>query len=841
MSTPPHLCRRGLLLALVPLVVATSATPASPETSPAAATEPNVEIAKTWWPPLRNVWTPVGWKNHFFRFNVIYNGTIVGQPHIERRRRKDTAPWYKDSVQLTFTPSADGQVSFGPDLQPVETVDTEKTDRPNLNARIPPRVIPPAYELGDGPDRGLGLQSWDPAHPTPVLRTHWPISKDFWTTTMGGIVLQQEVFGHVPGARDVQTGIEPLYAWIRLSVTHVDELKAPEKFSFIVHIGNVNIARHRVNNLTVYPDLAHYQRELAAEKFTEDGKSGYRFLEDDGRVRFAALPAAPGVHAFLYRELCPLNEGMIYGSKEYYLRVTLPAKKGAHADLLLPMIPGARAGVDAEMNLGFESALAESDRYWSVKPATAAVVDTPEDLVNKAVEYSLKFSELVAEKNPHTGDYSFHLGSWYYDVLWASSCVPRVYGIFDTLGYHQAGAKYLEIFRKNQGSVKPPGPAYAMHPGYYSTPKNLTAIDWLSDHGEILEAVCRHALRSGDREFIARWQDSVIKACEFIADARKITGHDGVPGLMPPAVATDRLVATQEIKSDAACYEGLVTAVRLLRMRGHPRAEEFAVQARSYRDAFQKAYRQAAEKMPQWTDAQGRKHRLAPASLSPGGDVFHHFYLDSGPMNLIGAGLVDADDPLMHSTVEFFRTGPNTSIHDPRGLFAQRPILVHEISSAQIKGGHMDYSWKLGDRQRWLEGLYGMLTGGMSDQTYIQCEHRNNIWGLVRHHIVEDVALSVIDDHIVEDELHLLRLTPKAWFRSDYLTRFEKIATEFGPVTLTFKLTDAGQNLEVHYQPKFRQTPKRVVLHAPPVTWLQRITVNGKAFAVKAGETVNLE
>ena len=123
------------------------------------------------------------------------------------------------------------------------------------------------------------------------------------------------------GARDVDTGIEPLYAWLRLSVTHVAELKAPEQCSFIVHIGNVNNARHRVINLTAYPDLAHYQRELTAEKHTEEGRSGCGSVEDDGRIRLVALPVAPGAHAFLYREPCPLNEWMICGSKEYYLRI----------------------------------------------------------------------------------------------------------------------------------------------------------------------------------------------------------------------------------------------------------------------------------------------------------------------------------------------------------------------------------------------------------------------------------------------------------------------------------------------------------------------------------------
>lgn len=49
-------------------------------------------------------------------------------------------------------------------------------------------------------------------------------------------------------------------------MNHVEELNAPKKFSFIVHIGAVHIGRHRVNNLTVFPDLAPYRRLLTARE-----------------------------------------------------------------------------------------------------------------------------------------------------------------------------------------------------------------------------------------------------------------------------------------------------------------------------------------------------------------------------------------------------------------------------------------------------------------------------------------------------------------------------------------------------------------------------------------------
>lgn len=45
------------------------------ETSdPRAADEPNLQQAIGWWPDLNSIWTPVGWKNHLFRFNVMWDG-----------------------------------------------------------------------------------------------------------------------------------------------------------------------------------------------------------------------------------------------------------------------------------------------------------------------------------------------------------------------------------------------------------------------------------------------------------------------------------------------------------------------------------------------------------------------------------------------------------------------------------------------------------------------------------------------------------------------------------------------------------------------------------------------
>jgi hypothetical protein len=50
---------------------------ADPIEGDVAAPEPTFALADLWWPEQRNIWTPIGWKNQYFRFNVLYDETII--------------------------------------------------------------------------------------------------------------------------------------------------------------------------------------------------------------------------------------------------------------------------------------------------------------------------------------------------------------------------------------------------------------------------------------------------------------------------------------------------------------------------------------------------------------------------------------------------------------------------------------------------------------------------------------------------------------------------------------------------------------------------------------------
>jgi hypothetical protein len=138
--------------------------------------------------------------------------------------------------------------------------------------------------------------------------------------------------------------------------------------------------------------------------------------------------------------------------------------------------------------------------------------------------------------------------------------------------------------------------------------------------------------------------------------------------------------------------------------------------------------------------------------------------------------------------------------------------------------------------------MYSLFTGALSRQTHVSCETRGGITDNVFASTVavDLVRLAVVDDEIEPGKLHLMRLTPLAWVSPDEETRFENMPTEFGPVSLKWKLVGGGRALQIEYESHFRRAPDSVLLHIPPVPNLQRVIVNGREHAADAKEPIKL-
>lgn len=746
--------------------------------------EPDYATACGWWPDLPNIWTPVGWKDHLFRFNVMWNGTILAQPHLNRR----TAGWEGQGVQLAI--------------------------RPNVQEwKKQWSSMPPTF------DDGMVTQGWQ-RDDAPILWTEW--SHD-------GLLSRSSVFAHIPGGGDVRTGDDPLFAWIRLDVHYLCEgLPLEESSGFNLLLCGTRIAASMSlrDNIRIPPDYKPYARPLRAEPRAFRRSGVCRILEADGTVRLAVAPGGDCTHA----RFIPVGDDQPCA----VLHVRVPARRKAHVDLLLPMVPMARGVLDRELRLGYEGALAETRRYWRKLLACRTHVEVPEPAVNDATFQSVRISHLLSEKNPATGKYCKINGSWHYANLWTTPGAMDLAMMMDTLGYHRTVERYLDIFLAEQGTVTPPGDAYERHPGYFSTPELYKSVDWLSDNGAVLYTLCTHALLSGDPAFRDRVAGHVVRSCEWIRHFRMRRGHGGYEGVLPAAVATDRGTRIQALWSDGWNYKGLCAAVRLLKQMGHPRAAEFASEARAYKAAFAAALRDKCRQMPVWKDARGRKHVLVPTALSgeSRAETRHAFYLDTGPLFLVFAGLLEADDPLMAGVRLWFREGPPWTLYRRDSNCWQVPVLDHEMSSCEpCYSWNIFHSWQLGDRARFLEGMYSLFAGSLSRKTGVSCETRGGITGTVFSAplAIRMARLAVIDDEIRDDELHLLRLMPLAWLRPGDACRFDAVPTLYGPVTLRTRRSRDGGTLEVTFRSEFHHAPRRMWLHVPPAPGLRRVVINGRS------------
>jgi hypothetical protein len=119
----------------------------------------------------------------------------------------------------------------------------------------------------------------------------------------------------------------------------------------------------------------------------------------------------------------------------------------------------------------------------------------------------------------------------------------------------------------------------------------------------------------------------------------------------------------------------------------------------------------------------------------------------------------------------------------------------------------------------------------MSRQTWVSSETRggqSGLWGSFG--VAFDLTRrAMVDDQFAAGELHLLRLMPRAWLSNRRETVFDNVPTEFGVVNLRLRQTPDRGSLQVAFHPRFREIPRKIVLHVPPVDAVDRIVVNDKA------------
>lgn len=775
----------------------------------------SADIACKYWPDQRGHWAPVSWKEHLYEFNVFYDGTIVANP-TGLGMNLNVLPEdqiFASELRIRFM-TRNPVVQQSSDSQP----DTSLCDNSLMQLLNPD---------------GRHIASWE--------KCKAPVYVIEQLVLCAPIVVRQKQFAHIPGGKSVKTGVEPLFLWVRFEIADViDEINCFKEIyacltvlspSLIVGMGSYNnITFNYGFGVPGYPVALNYTGDVN--------------LKNPGYLRINS----PSLHTHLFgsfssgkrnRLAFPGNQENIsvqFARSRFFsssnknlghLIVKIPVKIGAKVDFVYPFVPVEDEVIEEELSLGYDEALKQTEKFWSKELKTKTSVRMSEPLLQGWVDNFPRLTAMIAQKVPSTPLAYLPSGSYCYEAAWPTPFSMQMYAL-DFLGFGKEVEKYLEPYRLTQGKKKPPSPYLDKHPGYFGSPPELSAIDWITDHAAILWAVTNHALVYADKKFIEKWTYPVVRACKFICDAIEMKLDSSYTGILPPAVSNDSGWCSQSVWNDAWYHKAFKTACLFLRSINHPEAEYFSKKVQEYRDRFREVFLEEVKKARKWQAKDGSLYPLIPAVVSGGTgmETSHAFYLDTGPLVLVFGELFKADEPEMVAAIKWFREGPQWRMYRRLSSEWQPAVLDYEISSCEpCFSWNIFHSLQLGDRKKFTMGLYSLFAAGASRQNFISCETRNGVSGNCFSHGLAFILtrMSVIQEE--DKDLHLFKMVPLA-FLSDGGFCWKNIPTYFGFISISAKRQD--KKFIIDYRGSKRTRPRSTFLHIPPADF-EWIVVNGKS------------
>ena len=729
--------------------------------------KPEIDMRKAlgWYPHMKNQYTQLGWKNCLFEFIMLWNGDVAIPINTEWKKGMEK---YHDS---------DAQFSFFWQNGIIRDYLGKLADN-----------MPVKQSYVDG---------WKPA----IITTQF----------LNGLEIKSTSFAHVPGCRELIDGDEPMYLWIDFEVKkEIDFLLPEEEITFLVEVSKHKLRHSMIahaNSRNEYPG------EVYAHKLS---MSENMLVQDDGRIRLAVTGNNIEEIEFFekFKHKFPL-----YKDTRNFMKIRLKFKNGkSGAKLLIPILPVDKTEIDDELACGYKKAFTETMKYWDTEISKGTEIKIPDEIPQNTFLSGIWRLFTIAEKNPVYDDYVMSTGAFTYDCLWPTpSNISLVWGL-DLAGYHKDVERYLELYRKDQGNTKPPGEYFIDYPGFLSAPDKYEFIRWLNEHGSIMWAVGEHYLLTRDSEFLNKWINALLAACEWIYVQRRNDNHPGVSGIMPAGVASDNKTLTQPLWNDGWIYKGLDTVVKVLEEINHLEANKWKEEAEEYKERFNEVFMDTYSKMPSWRACDGTEYKFIPLEVTgkEWEENIHAFYLDAGPLFLAFSGLLEHDNYIFDEALKWFREGPHVKHWQFDNNCWQMPVLHHEMSSCEpCYSWNMDINFLRNDREHFIEGLFAQFAGARNTDLFSDIETRNGMFAIgcttavTFHHVRNGIVYEN------GNNLELLRMVPVSWLKSGDVLEFKKLPTYFGPMEIEVKVSIDGSKAEIKISLPSRNKPEKILLFVP--------------------------
>jgi len=533
------------------------------------------------------------------------------------------------------------------------------------------------------------------------------------------------------------------------------------------------------------------------------------------------------------------------GGKRLALARELAAGEKAAAIIKVPYITlDQPAELERLRKIGFDEQFDRVRTFWGARADAGCRIRTPVPQITNFYRAHVSHLLINCGREVRADRLMARVGSFGYGVYGNESCMMIT--DLDRRGLHGEAERCLDTFLAYQGTAGLPGD-YASQEGVFNGAGGWESGGYNQHHGWILWAMAEHYRYTGDRAWLERSADKLVKACRWITRERARTrGFDpacqrGIErGLLPPGSLEDIGDWRCWLSNNVFSWWGLDAASRVLADIGHPRAKDLAAEAGAYRADLLAAFKEAMARSPLVRLSDGTWVPAIPSEVHRRGRTFGWITVTlEGPIYLVRTGAIAPDDPLarcimqdyednMYLSEQYGYPPENLAEHwFSRGGFSMQPNLLCSPHPYLMRD----------EPKHFLRAYFNALAVTYYPNTQMLTEHPLPGMGDWRgdHYKSSDesnstywLRLAFIDER--GEDLYLGMAVPRAWLADGSGPAIERAATYFGPMGLRYESHAARGFITAVLDPPGRRPPKRTFLRFrhPEGKAIQRVELDGK-------------
>ncbi len=498
-------------------------------------------------------------------------------------------------------------------------------------------------------------------------------------------------------------------------------------------------------------------------------------------------------------------------------------------------------------NLEFDREFGRVKKFWNSRVSASTRIATPIPELNHFYRAHVSHLLINCGREPGADRLAARVGGFSYGVFGNESCMMIT--DLDRRGLHREAERCLDTFLHYQGTVKLPGD-YSAQDGIFNGAFGWEQGGYNQHHGWIMWAMAEHYWFTGDKPWLARHADKLVKACHWITGERVRTRNlDGLRrierGLLPPGSLEDIGDWRCWMSNNGFSWWGLDAVARALDDIGHPEAKALQAEAEAYRRGILEAFGEAMVRSPLVPLRDGTWIPQIPSEVHRRGRTFGWITVTlEGPIYFLRTGLMAPNDPMAAPIMQDFednlylseRYGYSWEKHGAqwfsRGGISMQPNLLCSPHPYLLRD----------EIKHFLRAYFNAFASCYYPDTQMMCEHPLPDLGDWRgdHYKASDesnstywLRLMFIEDDRGDEVLRLGMALPRTWLADGQNPAIEQAATHFGPMTLRYESKATSGSIMAVVEPPTRRAPKQVLLRFrhPETKPIQRVELDGRPWS----------